>query len=94
MSTTETGEAVVQDSGSQVSEPQSPGISPGPRSRPHQQSYLNRQPTPPLPAETFDFPSAISAQLFDAGKVDLFYTLTSRRDDTKPKAAILNIYTL
>jgi hypothetical protein len=36
----------------------------------------------------------VSAQLFDAGKVDLFYTLTSSHDDTKPKAAVLNLCTL
>lgn len=37
---------------------------------------------------------SVSAQLFDAGKVDLFYTLTSSHDDTKPKAAVLNLCTL
>lgn len=109
MSATEAREAVVPDDSYVLRRLLEP-----PTSRTYQQAYLNRQPTPPLPAAISESPSAISvdsttgqqqqpqqqqqrsvsAQLFDAGKVDLFYTLTSSRNDTKPKAAVLNLCTL
>ncbi|OQO06594.1 hypothetical protein B0A48_08379 [Cryoendolithus antarcticus] len=73
---------------------------------PHQRRE-NKQPTPPLPSDLpasdkiVDEPADIEArcrqlraQLFDAGKSDLFYTLTRSHDSSQPKTSVLNVAAL
>jgi hypothetical protein len=73
-----------------------------PLSKPFAQAYEDGQHTPPMsfrPRIPFeDHPQVRSRQLrselFDAGKADLFYTLTRSQDSTQPKTAVLNIAAL
>lgn len=78
------------------------------RSVPLQQLRENKQRTPPMPSKPSKLDTSSTAnsvdmnarlrqlrsQLFDAGKTDLFYTLTRSQDSTQPKTAVLNIAAL
>ncbi|KAK5115432.1 hypothetical protein LTR85_009892 [Meristemomyces frigidus] len=72
------------------------------RLSPHaHQEQENRQPTPPVdPGEGFrseekvETLAQLQRRLFDAGKNEVFATLTRSHDPTKPKTAVLNIATL
>jgi hypothetical protein len=79
-----------------------------PISVPMAQVHENRQHTPPIPSQSFNDKTDIQddevdmqarshqlrSELFDAGKADLFYTLTRSKDSTQPKTAVLNIAAL
>lgn len=79
-----------------------------PVSVPMAQVYENRQHTPPIPSQSFKDKTDVQddevdmqarshqlrSELFDAGKADLFYTLTRSKDSTQPKTAVLNIAAL
>lgn len=78
------------------------------RSAPLQQLRENRERTPPVPCgdakSGFDGADDLTdiqarcrqlrSQLFDAGKPDLFYTLTRSQDSSQPKTAVLSIAAL